>query len=117
MSLVESAKIMRKHLNPFVQYSELGAAVHSQPRSAGGLDAAMEAKLNRSIGELRLSVRAANCMEAGDINSVRDLVQRTEDDLMEIRNFGETTLVEIRQVLDELGLHLGMKVPQAPVIN
>ena len=77
----------------------------------------MEAKLNRSIGELRLSVRAANCMEAGDINSVRDLVQRTEDDLMEIRNFGETTLVEIRQVLDELGLHLGMKVPQAPVIN
>ena len=49
--------------------------------------------------------------------NVRDLVQRTEDDLMEIRNFGETTLVEIRQVLDEMGLHLGMKVPQAPVIN
>ena len=117
MALVESAKILRKHLNPFVQYSELGAAVHSQPRSAGGLDAALEAKLNRTINELRLSVRAANCMEAGNIHSVRDLVQRTEDDLMEIRNFGETTLVEIRQVLDEMGLHLGMKVPQAPVIN
>ena len=117
MALVESAKIMRKHLNPFVQYSELGAAVHSQPRSAGGLDAAMEAKLNRTVGEMRLSVRAANCMEAGNIFNVRDLVQRTEDDLMEIRNFGETTLVEIRQILDELGLHLGMKVPQAPVIN
>lgn len=117
MALVESAKIMRKHLNPFVQYSELGAAVHSQPRSAGGLDAAMEAKLNRTIGELRLSVRAANCMEAGNIFCVRDLVQRTEDDLMEIRNFGETTLIEIRQILDEFGLHLGMKVPQAPVIN
>ena len=117
MALVESAKIMRKHLNPFVQYSELGAAVHSQPRSAGGLDAALEAKLNRTIGELRLSVRAANCMEAGAIFNVRDLVQRTEDDLMEIRNFGETTLIEIRQVLDELGLHLGMKVPMAPVIT
>ncbi len=117
MALVESAKILRKHLNPFVQYSELGAVVHSQPRSAGGLDAALEAKLNRTIGELRLSVRAANCMEAGAIATVRDLVQQTEDDLMEIRNFGETTLVEIRQVLDELGLHLGMKVPQAPVIS
>ena len=117
MALVESAKIMRKHLNPFVQYSELGAAVHSQPRSAGGLDAAMEAKLNRTVSEMRLSVRAANCMEAGNIFNIRDLVQRTEDDLMEIRNFGETTLVEIRQILDELGLHLGMKVPQAPVIN
>ena len=117
MALVESAKILRKHLNPFVQYSELGAAVHSQPRSAGGLDAALEAKLNRTINELRLSVRAANCMDAGNIRSVRDLVQQTEDDLMEIRNFGETTLVEIRQVLDEMGLHLGMKVPQAPVIN
>ena len=117
MALVESAKIMRKHLNPFVQYSELGAAVHSQPRAAGGLDAALEAKLNRTVSELRLSVRAANCMEAGAIFNVRDLVQRTEDDLMEIRNFGETTLVEIRQVLDELGLHLGMKVPMAPVIT
>ena len=117
MALVEAAKILRKHLNPFVQYSELGAAVHSQPRSAGGLDAALEAKLNRTINELRLSVRAANCMDAGAIMTVRDLVQRTEDDLMEIRNFGETTLVEIRQVLDEMGLHLGMKVPQAPVIN
>ncbi len=117
MALVEAAKILRKHLNPFVQYSELGAAVHSQPRSAGGLDAALEAKLNRTVNELRLSVRAANCMDAGAIMNVRDLVQRTEDDLMEIRNFGETTLVEIRQVLDEMGLHLGMKVPQAPVIN
>ena len=117
MALVESAKILRKHLNPFVQYSELGAAVHSQPRSAGGLDAALEAKLNRTTNELRLSVRAANCMDAGNIRTVRDLVQRTEDDLMEIRNFGETTLVEIRQVLDEMGLHLGMKVPQAPIIN
>ena len=117
MALVESAKILRKHLNPFVQYSELGPQVHSQPRSTGGLDAALEAKLNKPISELRLSVRAANCMEAGLIGTVRDLVQRTEDQLMEIRNFGETTLVEIRQVLDDMGLHLGMKVPQAPVIN
>ena len=46
-----------------------------------------------------------------------NLVKKNEDQLMEIRNFGETTLTEIQQVLTELGLHLGMKVPDAPVIN
>ena len=117
MALVEAAKIMRKHLNPFVQYSELGAQVHSQPRTSGGIDAALEAKLNMPIADLRFSVRAMNCLESDNIRTVRDLVQRNEDMLMEIRNFGETTLVEIRQVLSELGLHLGMKVPKAPVIN
>jgi DNA-directed RNA polymerase subunit alpha len=58
MALVESAKILRKHLNPFVQYTELGPQVHSQPRSTGGLDAAIEAKLNMATRDLRLSVRA-----------------------------------------------------------
>ncbi len=117
MALVESSKILRKHLNPFVQYSELGAQVHSQPRSRGGIDAALEAKLNMPISEMRFSVRASNCLEYDNISTVRDLVQKTEDQLMEIRNFGETTLVEVRQLLGEMGMHLGMKVPKAPVIN
>ena len=117
MVVVEAAKIMRKHLNPFVQYSELGAQVHSQPRSKGGIDAALEAKLSIPISELRFSVRASNCLEYADIRTVRDLVQRNEDQLMEIRNFGETTLDEVTQLLGELGLHLGMKVPPAPQIN
>ena len=117
MAVVEAAKIMRKHLNPFVQYSELGAQVHSQPRSKGSIDAALEAKLSIPISELRFSVRASNCLEYADIRTVRDLVQRNEDQLMEIRNFGETTLDEVTQLLGELGLHLGMKVPPAPQIN
>jgi DNA-directed RNA polymerase subunit alpha len=117
MALVEAAKIMRKHLNPFVQYSELGAQVHSQPRSRGGIDAALEAKLNIPISEMRFSVRASNCLEYDGIMTVRDLVQKSEDQLMEIRNFGDTTLTEVRQLLGELGMHLGMKVPQAPVIS
>ena len=117
MALVEASKILRKHLNPFVQYSELGAQVHAQPQSKGGIDAALEAKLNMPITELRFSVRATNCLDCSDIRTVRDLVQKTEDQLMEIRNFGETTLVEVRQLLGELGMHLGMKVPKAPVIS
>jgi DNA-directed RNA polymerase subunit alpha len=112
MALVEAAKILRKHLNAFVQYVELGPQVHAAPRSGSGTgDAALEAKLNLSLAELKLSVRASNCLESENINSVRDLVQRSEDQLMEVRNFGETTLTEVQEKLRELGLHLGMRVP------
>jgi DNA-directed RNA polymerase subunit alpha len=111
MALVESAKILRKHLNPFVQYNELGAKVHSPARGATGLDAVLDAKLNKSISDLKLSVRAGNCLESEGISTVRQLVSMTEDELLEVRNFGETTLQEVRERLGELGLHLGMRVP------
>ncbi len=117
MALVEAAKILRKHLNPFVQYTELGPQVHSPARSAGSADPALESKLNMSIAELGLSVRATNCLESENINTVRDLVQYTEDRLLEVRNFGETTLTEVRSKLDQLGLHLGMRVPPSPAIR
>jgi DNA-directed RNA polymerase subunit alpha len=113
LALVEAAKINRKHLNPFVQYSELGAQIHSQPRTPSGVDPKLEAKLSMSIQELRLSVRATNCLESEHIRTVRDLLRYNEDQLMEVRNFGETTLTEVRETLSEHGLHLGMKVPSA----
>ncbi len=118
MALVEAAKILRKHLNPFVHYTELGGRVHSPARGgAGGIDPALEQKLNMSISQLSLSVRAANCLESEKIHTVRELVQRTEDQLLEIRNFGETTLNEVKEKLSDLGLHLGMRVPPAPVVR
>jgi DNA-directed RNA polymerase subunit alpha len=111
MAIVEAAKILRKHLNPFTQYSELGPRVHSPTRAGGGgVDPALEAKLNMSLAEMKLSVRAMNCLETENINTVRDLVQKTEDQLLEVRNFGETTLTEVREKLTELGLHFGMRV-------
>ncbi|HUG71352.1 MAG TPA: DNA-directed RNA polymerase subunit alpha [Pirellulaceae bacterium] len=114
MALVEAAKILRKHLNPFIQYVELGPKVYSAPRaSSGGADAALEAKLNLSLAELKLSVRAMNCLESENINTVRDLVSRTEDQILEVRNFGDTTMAEVREKLTELGLHLGMRLPAA----
>lgn len=110
MALVEAAKIMRKHLNPFVQYQELGKQVHAPPKG-DGTDPVLENKLNISLAQLNLSVRASNCLESENILTVRDLVQRTEDQLLELRNFGDTTLTEVRQKLQELNLHLGMRVP------
>lgn len=111
MALIEAAKILRKHLNPFIQYAELGAQVHGDGRSGGGSDAALESKLNIAIADLNLSVRAGNCLVAENIATVRDLVSRTPDQLLEVRNFGETTLNEVKEKLAELGLRLGMRVP------
>ena len=116
MALVESAKILRKHLNPFVQYSELGSKVHAAIRLGAGSDAGLDTKLNMTLGDLKLSVRATNCLESENIITVRDLVRYSEDQLLEVRNFGETTLNEVREKLSELGLRLGMRVPAAAAV-
>jgi len=117
LALTEAAKILRKHLNPFVQYNELGLAVHNEMRSSAGsgINPAVESKLSMSLAELDLSVRATNCLESENITTVRDLVVLTEDHLLDVRNFGETTLIEVRDRLAELGLSLGMRVPPAPI--
>lgn len=118
MALVESAKIFRKHLNPFVQYNEIGRQVHATARGGpGSAEAQLEAKLSMQVADLRLSVRAGNCLESEGINVIRELVQRNEDQLLEIRNFGETTLTEVRDKLATLGLHLGMRLPSAHTLR
>jgi hypothetical protein len=67
-------------------------------------------KLDMSLAELELSVRATNCLESEGIMTVRDLVTRTEDELLEVRNFSERTLAEVKEKLAGIGLSLGMKV-------
>ena len=63
------------------------------------------------LAELDLSVRATNCLESENITTVRDLVTRSEGQLLEVRNFGETTLHEVREKLADIGLRLGMRLP------
>lgn len=114
LALIEAAKILRKHLNPFVQYRELGPSIFSAGRGGtGSAEVQLESKLNMKLAELKLSVRANNCLESENIATLRDLVQRTEDQLLEVRNFGDTTLNEVREKLAQYGLHLGMRVPSA----
>jgi DNA-directed RNA polymerase subunit alpha len=116
MAIVEGAKILRKHLNPFIQYAEPGPELPIDERAEaavistdGAVDADLERKLNMSLAELELSVRATNCLESEGITTVRDLVIRNDEELLEVRNFGETTLKEVKQKLEERGLRLGMK--------
>jgi len=116
MAIVEGAKILRKHLNPFIQYAEPGPEMALDERADGGavseiVDHDLERKLNMSLAELELSVRATNCLESEGITTVRDLVNRSDEELLEVRNFGETTLREVKTKLQERGLHLGMKLP------
>jgi len=121
MALVEAAKILRKHLNPFVTYREPGPelppdhGLHGMAEATGysPLDLELEEKLTRSLAELNLSVRATNCLESEGINTVRDLVGRTEEQLLQVRNFGETTLQEVKDRLHAIGLRLGMRLPQS----
>jgi DNA-directed RNA polymerase subunit alpha len=117
MALVEGAKILRKHLNPFIQYAEPGPELPLDDRLDSAapahdvVDMELERKLNMSLAELELSVRATNCLESEGIATVRDLVMRTDEELLEVRNFGETTLKEVKGKLAERGLNLGMKTP------
>jgi DNA-directed RNA polymerase subunit alpha len=117
MAVVEGAKILRKHLNPFIQYPEPGAEIpiHEQPTAPPDevINLELERKLNMSLAELELSVRATNCLESEGITTVRDLVIRNDDELLEVRNFGETTLREVKEKLEGHGLTLGMKLPSA----
>ena len=121
MALVEAAKILRKHLNPFVTYREPGPELPpdrglqgmAEATGYSPLDLELEEKLGRSLAELNLSVRATNCLESEGINTVRDLVGRTDDQLLQVRNFGETTLQEVKDRLLAIGLRLGMRLPQS----
>ncbi|RKY10537.1 MAG: DNA-directed RNA polymerase subunit alpha [Planctomycetota bacterium] len=114
MAMVEAAKILRKYINPFVQYAQLGEeTVEEESRSEeteadGGIDEELAAKLVMSIESLELTVRSDNCLEANHIQTVGELVRMTEAELLKIRSFGKTSLREIRRKLSDLGLSLGM---------
>jgi DNA-directed RNA polymerase subunit alpha len=116
MALVEAAKILRKHLNAFVQFFELGAErVSTEAAAAASVDDELIRKLNMPIGELDLSVRASNCLESFKIQTVADLVSKTEADLLKIRSFGRTSLREVQKKLTDIGLTLGMPLPDGVI--
>ena len=118
MALVESAKIYRKHLNPFVQLTEpkQGMPVAEEVQA---IDAAAErrrerltALLDEPIDRLELSTRARNCLDSDAIATLGDLVTRSRDDLLNLKNLGQTVLTEIDNKLAELDIAVGMPLDQ-----
>ena len=113
MALVEAGKILRKHLNPFVQYFELGSQTASENASAAArADEEVIRKLNMPVTELDLSVRASNCLESAKMATVADVVTHTDVDLLKVRSFGKTSLREVKRKLSDMGLSLGMELPE-----
>ena len=115
MALVEAAKILRKHINPFIQYFELGEEtiaeqITEEEVSEEAVDEELAKKLSTSVQELELSVRANNCLESEKVETVGQLVIMTEADLLKVRSFGKTSLREVRRKLADMGLSLGMTV-------
>ena len=114
LALVEAAKILRKHVNPFVQYFELGdetvtgSQIVEAETEEPAVDEELAQKLNMPTQELELSVRANNCLESAKTETVGQLVRMTEADLLKIRSFGKTSLREIKRKLADIGLSLGM---------
>jgi len=120
MAMVEASKILRKHLNPFVQYFELGSetanddAINAlREANRATIDPELQQKLNMSVQELDLSVRANNCLESAKIPTVRELVKKTDADLLKVRSFGKTSLREVKRKLADMGLSLGMDLDAA----
>jgi DNA-directed RNA polymerase subunit alpha len=113
MALVEAGKILRKHVNPFIQYFELGEKtvpeqIVEEGMSTRAVDEELAKKLSTPIQELELSVRASNCLESAKVKTVGQLVEMTDADLLKIRSFGKTSLREIKRKLTDIGLSLGM---------
>jgi DNA-directed RNA polymerase subunit alpha len=116
-AVVEASKILRKHLNPFVQFHQAGEEIEREPgpTEAGSPEQPDAAhakeileKVTRPVSDLDLSVRASNCLEAEGITTIRDLVSHTEAEMLEVRNFGKTSLKEVKKKLGDLGLELGI---------
>ena len=111
-----AAKIIKEQLTVFINFDETEEPVIAETPKE-------EAKLNenlfRSVDELELSVRSANCLQQANIKTIGDLVQRTEAEMLKTKNFGRKSRKEIKEILAEMGLSLGMKLenwPQRPTV-
>jgi DNA-directed RNA polymerase subunit alpha len=116
-----AAKIIKEQLSIFINFDETEEPVaEAQPIE----EAALNENLFRSVDELELSVRSANCLQNANIKTIGDLVQKTEAEMLKTKNFGRKSLKEIKEILSEMGLSLGMKLenwppkapPQAPKV-
>jgi DNA-directed RNA polymerase subunit alpha len=107
-ALAYSAKILKDQVSVFINFQE--ADEEAPVAETVTVDARVNESLYKSVDELELSVRAANCLENAGIRYIGELVIRSESEMLKTKNFGRKTLNEIKDILAEMGLHLGMKI-------
>jgi DNA-directed RNA polymerase subunit alpha len=104
-----SAKLVKDHMNIFINFEEeIETAATSEERRPE----IKNENLNRSVEELELSVRSYNCLKNANIQSIGELVQKTEAEMLKTKNFGRKSLNEIKEILSSMGLSLGMKIDE-----
>ena len=109
-ALAYAAKILKDQLSIFINFEEETETQEEEVRA----EPAFNENLFRSVDELELSVRSANCLKNADIRFIGELVQKTEQEMLKTKNFGRKSLNEIKEILSEMGLSLGMKIDSFP---
>jgi len=107
-ALSNAASILREHLDIFINPEERGVGKVETGYEESQHE--VNKNLSRSVNELELSVRAANCLKNANIKTIADLVQKSEGEMLRTKNFGKKSLNEIKEILSEMGLSLGTKV-------
>src|SRR5579862_8339449 len=105
-SIGHAAKLLKDHMTIFINFEEITEATEEQPERS--LDRVSD-QLNRSVEELELSVRSYNCLKNANIQTIGELVQKTEAEMLRTKNFGRKSLNEIKEILGSMGLTFGMK--------
>lgn len=108
-SVALAAKILKDQLSIFINFEE-----EEEPVTLGGEEEPLNENLFRSVEELELSVRSANCLQNANIHLIGELVQKTEAEMLKTKNFGRKSLKEIKEILADMGLSLGMKIDNWP---
>ena len=106
-----AAKLIRDHLTIFINLEEAGEPAAGRRRRAAARARSNE-NLDKSVEELELSVRSYNCLKNANIRTIRELVQKTEGEMLKTKNFGRKSLNEIKEILAGMGLSLGMRLDQ-----
>jgi len=108
-----AAKILKEQLTIFINFEEEDEAAAA---AAASQEEPLNENLFRSVDELELSVRSANCLQNANITLIGELVQKTEAEMLKTKNFGRKSLKEIKEILTEMGLQLGMKIDNWPAL-
>src|SRR5205085_1944962 len=104
-----SAKLLKDHMNLFINFEEEMETSDSRDDSKPQI---RNENLNRSVEELELSVRSYNCLKNANIQTIGELVQKTEAEMLKTKNFGRKSLNEIKEILASMGLSLGMRIDE-----
>ena len=110
-ALAYSAKILKEQMTPFINFEEEPEPVETEEEEEGEK---FNENLFRPVSELELSVRSANCLKNAEITLIGELVQKTETEMLKTKNFGRKSLNEIKAILTEMGLGLGMALEEFP---